>query len=104
MFVPCATVRRVMPGQISIVGFSRFISEILRGKIKLSEYSLGGCDIYRVCWISVERWSGNCGGSCVSGEFNFGAAGDTPATTVVTCRFSNLSLATCRPALAKSAP
>src|SRR5205823_11507221 len=32
MVFPFATVRRVMPGQISIVGFSRFIFRILRGR------------------------------------------------------------------------
>src|SRR5204863_6562949 len=33
MFLPCATVRRVMPGQISIIGFSRFMLRRLRGKV-----------------------------------------------------------------------
>src|SRR6266566_5504197 len=32
MVLPFATVRRVMPGQISIVGFSRFIFKSLRGR------------------------------------------------------------------------
>src|SRR5262249_61240434 len=33
MFLPCATVRRVMPGQISIVGLSCFMMKRLRGTI-----------------------------------------------------------------------
>src|SRR4029077_8815064 len=51
MFLPCATVRRVMPGQISIVGFSRFISGISCGKpghANISSFRFSTCHSSRI--------------------------------------------------------
>src|SRR4030095_17156977 len=45
MFLPWATVRRTIPGQISIVGFSRFIFR-----------TLGRRDWSRECSLSTSTW------------------------------------------------
>src|SRR5206468_7625551 len=67
MFLPCATVRRVMPGQISIVGFSRFIFRILRWIINHANIRFV-LVAYGPCPIRTDDSSAYCSGSCVRCE------------------------------------